>query len=140
VALLFVLFVVVPIAELYVIVKVGQAIGALEVIGLLLAVSFVGAWLVKRQGLHVMRRLQAQVRAGRTPTNELIDGFLVLFAGVLFIVPGFLSDALAVLLLLPPSRAGVRRIVRRRVGVRADLARRYPDRQDGAAGGPPIDV
>jgi UPF0716 protein FxsA len=143
VLLLFVIFVVVPIVELYVIVQVGQEIGALQVIGLLILVSIVGAWLVKRQGIQVLRRLQDQLRAGRAPTNELVDGFLVLVAGVLFIGPGFISDGLALLLLLPPTRAFVRRTVRRRLTGRATLIRRFPagpSRRSDGGGEPPIDV
>jgi UPF0716 protein FxsA len=141
VLVLFLLFVVLPIVELYVIVQVGQEIGALEVIGLLILVSFVGAWLVKRQGLQVLRRLQDQLHAGRAPTNEIVDGFLVLVAGVLFIGPGFVTDALGILLLLPPTRALVRRTVRRRLTGRTTLIRRFPSGPGRDRGGePPIDV
>ena len=80
VALLFVLFILVPIAELFVIVQVGQTIGVAETIVLLLLVSILGAWLAKREGLGVLRRVRQQLDAGRLPAAEVIDGFLVLLA------------------------------------------------------------
>ena len=113
VAILAVVFLVVPIAELAVLIAVGSEIGVLNTVALLIAVSVVGAWLAKREGLGVVRRIQAQLDAGRMPGTELVDGFLVLFAGVLLLTPGFLTDCLAIALLLPPVRAVVRRTLRR---------------------------
>ena len=92
---LFVLFIVVPIVELAVIIQVGQAIGALNTIGLLILVGIVGAWLAKREGLAVYRRFRRQVEAGVVPGREIADGFMILLAG-------------ALLLLLPPVRAMIR--------------------------------
>ena len=111
--LLAILFIVVPLAELYVILQVGQAIGVLDTIGLLILISVVGAWLAKREGIGVLRRIQRSIEAGRVPGTELIDGFLILLAGALMLTPGFLTDVLAILLLLPPVRVGVRRQLRR---------------------------
>jgi len=73
----------------------------------------VGAWLAKREGLGVLRRMQDSVNAGRVPGAELIDGFLVLLAAALMITPGFLTDIVGIFLLLPPVRAGVRHSLRR---------------------------
>ena len=115
------LFLVVPIAELAVLIRVGQWIGVLNTIGVLILVSLVGAWLAKREGLSVLRRIQRQLELGQMPGVELIDGFLVLLAGVLLIAPGFLSDVLGILLLLPPVRATVRRLLRRRFAQRIAL-------------------
>jgi UPF0716 protein FxsA len=111
--LLFVLFVGVPFAEIYVLLQVGHVIGVVNTLGLLILISIVGAWLAKREGLGVLRRMQAALNAGRVPGAELVDGFLVLLAGALMITPGFLSDIVAVFLLLPPVRVGVRRTLRR---------------------------
>jgi UPF0716 protein FxsA len=116
--LLALVFVVAPIAELYVIVQVAGGIGVIETILLLIAMSALGVWLTKVAGLGVLYRLQRTVREGRVPSIEIIDGALVLFAGALMIAPGFLSDALAILLLLPPSRAVVRGVVLRSIGAR----------------------
>jgi len=113
--LLALVFLVVPIAELYVIVQVAGGIGIPETILLLIAISVVGAWLARIAGLGVLNRLQRTVRAGKVPSAELVDGGLVLFAGALMIAPGFLSDALAILLLLPPTRAVARNAVLRRI-------------------------
>lgn len=115
IGLLALLFLVVPIAELYVIVQVSHGIGAPETILLLIAISVIGAWLTKAAGIGVLNRLQRTVREGKVPSAELVDGALVLFAGALLITPGFLSDCLAILLLLPPSRALVRRSALRRI-------------------------
>jgi UPF0716 protein FxsA len=113
-AILVLLFLVVPIVELYVIIQVGQEIGALNTIGLLLVISVVGAWLAKREGTGVWRRLNQQVSTGKVPGAELIDAFLILLAGALLLTPGFISDVLAIFLLIPPTRALVRRVLRRR--------------------------
>jgi UPF0716 protein FxsA len=115
IGLLALLFLVVPIAELYVIVQVTHSIGVGDTILLLIGISIVGAWLAKVAGIGVLNRLQRTVRQGKVPSGELVDGALVLFAGALMITPGFLSDCLAILLLLPPSRAVVRRAVLRRI-------------------------
>jgi UPF0716 protein FxsA len=115
------LFIVVPIAELYVILQVGQAIGVLDTIVLLILVSVVGAWLAKREGLGVLRRIRRSLDAGRVPGTELIDGFLILLAGALMLTPGFLTDILAILLLLPPVRVVVRRQLRRRFARRIEI-------------------
>lgn len=112
------LFLVVPFLELFVILQVGRTIGALNTIGLLILVSVVGAWLVKREGLGVLRRAQLQMQRGRVPGNELVDGVLILFAGALLLTPGFLSDAAGILLLLPPVRFALRAFARRRLAHR----------------------
>ena len=112
--LLVVLFLAVPIAELYVLIQVGQGIGILETLALLVVISIVGAWLAKREGLGVLRRMQAALNAGRVPGTELLDGFLILLAAALMLTPGFLTDVAAILLLLPPVRAAVRQVLRRR--------------------------
>jgi UPF0716 protein FxsA len=123
VVLLVTVFVLVPIVELYVIVQVASAIGAWNAIGLLFAVSLIGAWLVKHQGMAVWRRAQVQINAGRAPTREAIDGVLLLCAGCLLLVPGFVTDAIGLLLLLPPVRAGIRALLGRRWSGRATVIR-----------------
>jgi UPF0716 protein FxsA len=106
--LLVIVFLVAPLVELAVIIQVAGSIGAFNTIGLLIAVSLVGAWLAKREGLGVLRRIQAALDRGDVPSAEVADGGLILLAGALMIAPGFVSDALAILLLLPPTRALVR--------------------------------
>ena len=124
------LFVVLPIAELYVIVQVAGGIGILNTIGLLILVSAVGAWLCKREGLGVLRRVRTSLDRYELPQREIVDGGLILLAGALLLTPGFLTDCLAVLLLLPPTRAAVRTVVLRALGSRAaagGAAQRFVD-------------
>ena len=120
-ALLFLLFLLVPFAELYVLIRVGQVIGALPTIGLLIAVSVVGAWLVKREGFATLARVRERIEAGQVPGREIVDGVLILFAGALLVSPGFLTDAVGVLLLLPPVRAALRGTTVRWLARRADV-------------------
>ena len=115
------LFLLVPLVELWLIVQASAEIGFLNTIAVLIVISFVGAWLVKREGLGIMRRVQDRLAFGEVPGDELIDGFLVLIAGALLLTPGFLTDAFAVLLLLPPTRAAIRRLVRRRMRHRVEV-------------------
>lgn len=123
VGVLLVLFLLVPLAELYVIIQVGQAFGALNTIALLILVSAAGAWLVKREGTGVWRRFQRQVESGSIPGKEIADGVMILFAGALLMTPGFLTDVLALSLLLPPVRAAVRAVVLRKAAQRATVIR-----------------
>jgi len=112
------LILVVPVIELVVILKVAGGIGVPETIALLLVVSAVGAWLCKREGLGVLRRIQKAVERGEMPTRQLVDGGLILFAGALLITPGFLSDLVGILLLLPPTRAVFRTALMAAIGRR----------------------
>lgn len=126
---LLLIFIVVPIAELYVIYLVGDAIGILPTLGLLAADSVLGSLLLKSQGRAAWRRFNEALSAGRMPHREVQDGVLVIFGGAFLITPGFLTDVLGVLLLLPPTRAMVRRL-----GARA-LSRRVVAGAATAAGG-----
>ncbi len=112
-----------PVAEFFVAVKVAEAIGVLLTIVLLLASWPVGSWLLRSTGRHAWQRLSAAVAAGSPPARPVIDGALRLVGGVLFLVPGFITDLLGVALLLTPGRALARRAIvrnfRSRVMVRA---------------------
>ncbi len=144
--LLVVVFVVVPIAELYVIVKVGEAIGLLPTIAILVADSIIGSVLLRAQGGGAWRRFNEALAARRPPAREVLDGALVIFGGAFLITPGFLTDVIGVVLLLPPTRALVRRVLvahfsRRfvagmvgRVGPRSAPP---PPRQPGGRAAPP---
>ena len=113
VPILVVLFLVVPLAELAVLIAVGDWIGLVPTLVLLLVVSVAGAWLAKREGLAAWRRFQLALADGRMPTVEVADGAMILLAGALLLTPGFLSDVIGVLLLLPPTRAMARRLAPR---------------------------
>jgi UPF0716 protein FxsA len=112
------LFIAVPIAELAVIIQVGQAIGVWWTIGLLLADSILGSILMRHQGRTAWRRFNEAVQGGRVPAREVLDGALVIFGGALLLTPGFLTDILGLILLLPPTRALVRRVLTRRLAHR----------------------
>lgn len=113
-AVLFVIFVAIPLLELAIIIQVGQLIGVGGTILSLLAVSLIGAALVKREGLRAATRFREATSAGRWPGAEVVDGALLLFAGALLLTPGYFTDAVGLLLLLPPSRGVVNRALRRR--------------------------
>lgn len=116
--LLLALFIAVPLAELYVILKVGDAIGAPLTILLLAADSVLGSVLLRSQGRAVWRRFTTAVQEGRMPHREVLDGVLVIFGGAFLITPGFLTDIVGLLCLLPPTRALLRRAIVRRLGRR----------------------
>jgi UPF0716 protein FxsA len=103
-AVLFTVFIVVPLIEIYVLVQVGQVIGAWWTILLLVLDSLLGTWLIRREGGRAWAALNDALRNGRMPARELADGALILTGGTLMLAPGFVTDALGVLLILPPTR------------------------------------
>lgn len=111
---LFLLLIVAPLVELYVIIQVAQVIGGWQTIALLVIESAIGAWLLKRQGLSTLNKVAQAVDQGRVPGKELVDGLLILVAGALMLAPGFLGDLIGYLLLLPFTRAPIRAIVLKR--------------------------
>jgi UPF0716 protein FxsA len=106
--LLILVFIVLPIAEIYVIIKVGEAIGILPTIALLILDAFLGAALLRHQGRAAWRRFNEALAAGRIPAREVFDGAMVILGGAFLLTPGFITDVIGVLLLLPPSRAMLR--------------------------------
>jgi UPF0716 protein FxsA len=116
--LLIALFILVPLLEITVIVEVAHAVGGWNTIGALLLISVVGAWLVRREGFAVLRSIGSRLDAGQLPGRELVDGVLVLAAGVLMLTPGFVTDLFGLLLLFPPTRAIARALLVRRFGLR----------------------
>jgi UPF0716 protein FxsA len=116
--LLVFVFIVVPIAELYVLLQIGQAIGVLPTIALLILDSVLGSWLMRSQGRAAWLRFNRALAEGRVPGREVIDGVLIIFGGALLLTPGFLTDILGLVLLLPPTRAVVRQVLVRRFGGR----------------------
>jgi UPF0716 family protein affecting phage T7 exclusion len=111
-------FVVMPLIELAVFVQVAQWIGFLDAFGLLILISIIGVFVVRHQGIGVYRRVREEIRAGIVPTVQLVDGLLILIAGILLILPGFITSVVGLLLLLPPVRNIAHRILRRRFSVR----------------------
>ena len=102
------LLILVPVVELFLVIQVAGIIGGWETLLLLILVGVVGAWLVKWQGISTMVRVSKAVSERRVPDKELTDGFLILVAAILLLIPGFASDILALGLLFPPTRALVR--------------------------------
>jgi UPF0716 protein FxsA len=110
---LLVLLIVIPLAELYVIVQVSHLIGLIPTLVLLLAVSVLGAWLLKREGIAAWRRVREATARGEMPTTQVADGALVLLGGALLMTPGFITDAVGLLLLIPFVRVGLRSGIRK---------------------------
>jgi UPF0716 protein FxsA len=129
---LLLLFVAVPVLEIYVIVQVGQEIGAVQTLVLLLLEGALGAVLVKREGSRAWAALQGAVSTGRLPSRELADAALVLVGGTLLLTPGFVTDVVGFFLVLPPTRPLARRILG---WVVARQAGRVVVRRFGPAGG-----
>ena len=120
---LLLLFTVVPLVELFLLVKLGTVVGVGPTIGLVIFTGVLGAWLARQQGLGVLRRLRVELAEGRLPAGALIDGLLILVAGAVLLTPGLLTDALGFVLLVPPTRAVVRRIVAARFARRKESER-----------------
>jgi UPF0716 protein FxsA len=120
-ALLVLVFLVVPITEIWLIIQVGQTIGGWPTLGLLVAESVFGGWLVRREGRRAWWALRTSFGSGRLPDRELTDGALVLVGGTLLLTPGFLTDVLGFALVLPVTRPVARRVLRRWIARRAKL-------------------
>jgi UPF0716 protein FxsA len=112
VALLVILFIVVPIAELYVIIQIGGLIGVWPTLALLLADALLGSMLLRHQGRGAWRRFNEALAARRFPGREVADGVLIVVGGTLLLTPGFITDVFGLLLLIPPTRAIARRLMR----------------------------
>jgi len=111
----------VPLLELYVIIQVAGGFGTGETILLLIAVSVVGAWMVRRSGLGVLNQIRVRLERGELPTGELVDGLLILIAGALMLTPGFITDAVGLLLLFFPTRLVVRSLLVRHFTKKVNL-------------------
>jgi UPF0716 protein FxsA len=141
---LVVIFILVPIAELYVIIKVGEAIGLVPTLVLLLADALLGSLLLRYQGRAAWIRFNRALAEGRVPHKEVFDGVLVITGGALLLTPGFLTDIVGLIFLIPPTRAVIRamsaRFVRRRLALGGAVwsfgASRRPPRPRPAPGGP----
>ena len=120
----------IPLAELYVLLEVGRSIGAGTTIGLVVLTAVLGAWLLRWQGLATMARAQAALNAGELPAVELVEGLILLLTGVMLLTPGFITDVIGFICLLPAIRRRIargfaarmiaRNVQHRRAGGRAD--------------------
>jgi len=112
---LLLIFIIVPLLELYVIIQVSSRIGLLETIVALVVISAAGAALARREGYNTVRRIQEELGRGRMPGDSLIEGAVILAGAVLLLTPGFITDALGLLMLLPPTRKAALAYLRRRL-------------------------
>jgi UPF0716 protein FxsA len=120
--LLVLLFIVIPIAELYVIIQIGGAIGVLPTLALLVVDSLVGAALARSQSRAAWERFNRALAEGRVPGREVFDGAMIIVGGALLLTPGFITDVFGLLLLIPPTRSLLRRFLTRSVSKRAGTA------------------
>ena len=104
---LFLLFLVVPLLEIYLLIEVGSAIGAMMTIFLVVFTAMLGAVLVRAQGFSTLTRVQSQVNDGQVPALEIMEGVCLFVAGALLLTPGFFTDAVGFILLTPPLRRGI---------------------------------
>jgi UPF0716 protein FxsA len=111
---LFLLFTVIPLVELYLLIKVGGVIGALNTILLIIGTGLLGAYLAKLEGIRTFNQIQQNLNQGVMPAEELLDGVIILVAGLMLITPGILTDVCGFLLLIPPTRFAFKRWLRRR--------------------------
>jgi UPF0716 protein FxsA len=140
--LLVALFILVPIAELAVIIQVGQSIGVWWTIAILIADSVLGSLLMRSQGRASWRRFSEALGTARIPAREVADGVMIIFGGALLLTPGFLTDIVGLLFLLPPTRALIRRVFLRQAmkritvsmaGVQVPYGARRADDVEGTA-------
>jgi len=136
---LLLLFTVVPLAELWLLLRIGEAVGLGPTLGLVIATGAAGAWLARHEGARAWRAVQEQLAAGRLPGRELLEAVLVLVAGIVLITPGVLTDAAGLALLVRPVRTRIAERLRRRLGASLEV-RTIGDAdwmQEGTPGRPP---
>jgi len=131
-------FVVVPLAEIFVLIQVGQVIGPWWTIGLLILDSIIGSWLIRREGGRAWSALRQAIEGGRMPARELADAGLILVGGTLMLSPGFVTDAVGILLILPVTRPFARRLLTRVVERRLLSGPGNGRRPGPPAGGPVV--
>lgn len=105
---LFLLFALVPLIEIYLFIEVGSRIGALNTVAVVILTALLGAWLARAQGVRVLENIRTRMAAGQMPADQLIDGAMILAAGLVLLTPGFFTDALGFGLLVPQVRAWIK--------------------------------
>jgi UPF0716 protein FxsA len=132
--LLVLVFILVPIAEIALLLQIGDLVGLWWTIALLVADAILGSLLLRSQGRRAWRRFGEALQAGRPPAREVTDGALIVVGGALLLTPGFISDVGGLAFLLPPTRAVIRRLLLRRLGRRMVVSMTTP-RSPGNSGG-----
>jgi len=102
---LFLFFTIIPIIEVWLLIRIGRVIGALPTVAILIAISLAGAWLARSEGFRVIVSIQQELAAGRLPAAHILDGAFILAGGILLLTPGFFTDFIGLFFLLPASRA-----------------------------------
>ena len=110
---LFLLFTIVPVVELYILFRLAGHIGFFPTLAIVIITGFAGAYLAKQQGLAVIQRMQQEMQEGHPPGNSIVDGVLVLVAGIVLLTPGILTDAFGILLLIPVTRMIIREYIKK---------------------------
>jgi UPF0716 protein FxsA len=111
---LFLAFTLIPVLELWLLIEIGSAMGALNTIVLVILTGFTGAWLARTQGMQTMLRVRSQLQQGVTPAEDLIDAVIIFVAGIVLLTPGLLTDLAGLLLLFPPTRFHFKRWLRQK--------------------------
>ncbi len=109
------LFTLVPLVELYLLIRLGTYVGAVDTIAIVIGTGVAGGLLAKSQGLAVLDRIRAELNQGRLPAESLFDGLLILIAGAMLMTPGLLTDGLGLLLLIPWSRQAIKSWLKRKM-------------------------
>lgn len=136
-ARLLLLFIALPLFETWLLIEVGSRIGAIPTIGLVIATAVIGSQLMRRQGLQTLREIQQRQARGELPAQPMLEGLALLIAGILLITPGFISDTLGFLLLVPPLRARMAKSLLSKVIVVGAGGRGFPPPQDPHGRHPP---
>jgi UPF0716 protein FxsA len=101
---LFLLFLIVPVIEIYLLIKVGSLIGGIPTVAILISISLLGAYLVRSQGFRIFSQVREELARGRLPAAQLLDGALILIGGMLLMTPGFFTDFVGIFFLVPVTR------------------------------------
>ncbi len=118
---LFLLFTLIPVLELYTLVQVGSVIGAPSTILIVILTGVAGAWLARMEGFNTMMKVRESLNQGRMPADELVEGLLILVAGILLLTPGFITDCMGLIMLLPFTRKPLARVLRKQMSASVQM-------------------
>ena len=111
---LLLLFTTIPLVEIWLLLEISKRLGVLDTIALVIITGFTGAWLARSQGLQIFRTIQFELQQGKMPSDSLIEGLLLLIAGIVLITPGLITDCAGILLLIPPTRKYIMKYLKNR--------------------------
>ena len=109
---LFLAFTLIPVAEIYLLIKIGGHIGAFNTVLMVILTAFAGAYLAQIQGMQTMLRIRASLQQGLMPKDEMVDAVIIFVAGIVLLTPGFITDLTGLLLLLPVTRQRFKRFLK----------------------------